>query len=295
MAIAASKHRILVADPARHARGLMCDVLGNAGYRELIQAANQEELLMQLELSRPAIVVMPASFPDLSGLAFTKRVRTGYNFVPRETSIILTTDAPTKSFLDATREVGVDEIVVLPYTAQSLIVRIRSVIERPRPFVDCAVYVGPCRRRRMLQDYQGPKRRAADPSTSAATGSLWQFESNRAAVRLCVQKLSEYGSLLSADDRQKLRQIYHSVMQIETQATQTNDEALGGAARSLGRYFQAIGADSQPEQDVVTTHIDAMHTLCLLTDTGQDQRQQVIAGLERVVQQKLATGRTASV
>lgn len=289
MAIAQNQHRIMVADPSRHARSMMCDVLAHAGYGDLIQATNEQDVLEYLEQSRPKIVVMPAGFPGLSGLAFTKRVRAGHNFVPRETSIILTTDAPTRSFLDATREVGVDEVVVLPYTAQSLIARIRSVIERPRPFVDCAVYVGPCRRRRMLQDYRGPRRRAADPSAAAPAGPLWESENNRAAVRLCVQKLSEHGALLSAEDRQKLRHVYHSVMQIETEATRANDEALGAAARSLGRYIQALGANAQLEQDVVTTHVDAMHTLCLAANTGQDQRQQMIAGLERVVQRKLAT------
>lgn len=231
---------------------------------------------------------MAAAFPELSGLAFTRRIRNGYNFVPRELSIILTTNAPTKLFLEATREIGVDEVVVLPFTAQSLLTRIRSVIERPRPFVDCAVYVGPCRRRRMLQDYKGPKRRIEDPVEETNTGSLWEGETNRSAVRLCVQKISEFGALLSADNRLKLRHIYNSVMQIETRSSQEADEALGAAARSLGRYLEAINVGGQPAQDVVTTHIDAMHTFCTLVDVGQEQRNQVIAGLDRVVQRRLA-------
>jgi DNA-binding response OmpR family regulator len=276
-----NRRRIVVVDASRHVRGMICDVLRNAGFTDITQAANGDELLQLVEQTRPRIVVMAAAFPDLSGLAFTRRIRNGYNFVPREMSIILTTDAPTKSFLEATREIGVDEVVVLPFTAQSLLARIRSVIERPRPFVDCAVYVGPCRRRRMLQDYNGPKRRMEDPVED--TGSLWQGETNRAAVRLCVQKISEFGAVLGPDSRHKLRQIYNSVMQIETRLSQQDDEALGAAARSLGRYIEAIGVGGQPAQDVVTTHIDAMHTLCTMAGVGEEQRQQVVSGLERVV------------
>ncbi|MFM9935038.1 MAG: response regulator, partial [Novosphingobium sp.] len=196
MAASMSRRRIVVVDASRHVRGMICDVLRNAGFMDTLQAENSDELLQLVELSRPGIVIMPAAFPELSGLAFTRRIRNGYNFVPREMSIILTTSAPTKSFLEATREIGVDEVVVLPFTAQSLLTRIRSVIERPRPFVDCAVYVGPCRRRRMLQDYTGPKRRMEDPVEETNAGLLWEGETNRAAVRLCVQKISEFGALL---------------------------------------------------------------------------------------------------
>lgn len=288
MAASMSRRRIVVVDASRHLRGMICDVLRNAGFTDMLQAANSEELLQLVEQSRPSIVLMPADFPELSGLSFTRRIRAGYNFVPREMSIILTTNAPTKSFLDATREIGVDEVVVLPFTAQSLLTRIRSVIERPRPFVDCPVYVGPCRRRRMLQDYKGPKRRIEDPIDETSARSLWQSETNRSAVRLCVQKISEFGALLTTDNRLKLRHIYNSVMEIETRSSQGGDEALGAAARSLGRYLEAVSVGGQLAQDVVTSHIDAMHTFCTLADVGQEQRHQVIAGLDRVVQRRLA-------
>lgn len=288
MAASMSRRRIVVVDANRHVRGMICDVLRNAGFTDTAHAANSDELLQLVELSRPGIVIMPAAFPELSGLEFTRHIRSGYNFVPREMSIILTTDAPTKSLLEATREIGVDEVVVLPFTAQSLLTRIRSVIERPRPFVDCAVYVGPCRRRRMLQDYKGPKRRMEDPVEEASPGLLWEGETNRAVVRLCVQKVSEFGALLTPDNRHKLRQIYNSVMQIETRSIQKDDETLSAAARSLGRYIEAVGVSDRLAQDVVAAHIDAMHTLATQPDVDGEQRQKVIAGLERVVQRKLA-------
>ena len=216
-----SQHRIIVADPSRQARSLIGDVLRGAGHPTLTPASSKDELLKLTEEYQPKIVLMSAHFPDLSGLEFTKLIRAGHNFVPREMSIILTVTAPTKSFFDAAQEIGVDELVVLPFTAQSLILRIRSVIERPRPFVDSIGYVGPSRRRRMIDDYSGPLRRFVDPVDGTA---LWETVSNRSAVRLCVQKISEFGSVLTAGDRQKLREIYNSAMQTETLASQTKDE-----------------------------------------------------------------------
>lgn len=287
---AATQRRILIAGPIRHARSMMCDVLRGAGYYDLLQAANREELLRQVEEKRPSIVVLPAAFPEISGLDFTRHVRAGMNFVPRETSIILTVEAPTRSLLDAAQAIGVDEVVALPFTPKSFLERISSVIERPRPFVDCPAYVGPCRRRRMLQDYRGARRRAADVERAdPPAGPLWESETNRAAVRLCVQKISESGVQLVADDRRKLREIYQSVMLRETRESQMNDEALGEAARSLGRYLQALdmrdGRRADPE--VVSTHIDAMHTLGSLAGGDDRLRSEVILGLRRVVEKKM--------
>jgi two-component system chemotaxis response regulator CheY len=287
----AAQRRILIAGQSRHGRGMMCDVLRAAGYHDLLQAADSEELLRLMQEQRPQIVVLPALCPEMSGLEFVQRVRRGLNFVPRETAIILTVEAPTRAFLDSAQAIGVDEIVALPFTPKSLLVRIGSVIERPRPFVDCPAYVGPCRRRRMLQDYRGARRRAADVERSDPPGLLWASESNRAAVRLCVQKISESGIPIADDDRRKLRELYQSVMQEETRARQMSDEALGEAARSCGRYLEALGPQIREVVDleVVCTHINAMHTLAKLAG-GEGEahlRSQVIAGLQRVVEKKM--------
>jgi hypothetical protein len=144
----------------------------------------------------------------------------------------------------------------------------------------------------MLEEYKGPLRRFVDPTGDGPGGALWESESNRSAVRLCVQKISEFGSVIAPGDRHKLREIYNSSMQTETLASQMKDEALGAAARSLGRYICAIGASGTPDAEVVTTHVNAMHTLGVLTSAQHVERQRVIDGLQRVVQQKL--GRTAA-
>jgi CheY-like chemotaxis protein len=287
-----SQIRIIVADPNRQSRVLTSDVLRGAGYLMLLPASTSDELMKLIEEYQPRIVLMTAQFPGMSGLDFTRMIRAGHNFVPRELSIILSTIAPTKTFLDAAQEVGVDELVVMPFTAQSLIVRIRSVIERPRPFIDSVTYVGPSRRRRMVDDYKGPLRRFIDPTEDMVGAALWEKESNRSAVRLCVQRISEFGSVLTPGDRRKLREIYNSAMQTETLASQTNDDALGNAARSLGRYIAAIGANGVPDAEVISTHVDAMHSLGTLTSAQHEERQKVIDGLRKMVQQKL--GRQAA-
>jgi len=272
---------------------MISDVLRSAGFRDLIQAASETDLVKLVDQHRPKIIVMAASFPGLSGLTFAKQIRRGFNFVPRETSIILTTDAPTRSFLEAARTVGVDEVVAVPFTLQTLMARIRSVVERPRPFVDCPTYVGPCRRRVMLQDYKGPMRRAADPEKAPAAGPLWSLEDNRSAVRLCVQKMSEYRSALAPEPYKKLRAIYLSVMKLETRTDQASDDALGEAAKSFGRYLSAIGVRQTPDLALLNDHIECLHTLALDAELAAEQRLTLIASLQSAVQGKIAASQVS--
>jgi two-component system, chemotaxis family, chemotaxis protein CheY len=271
---------ILVADAGRQMRATICEVLRSAGHRDLIQAETEEELRHLVSHHRPRIIVMAANFPGAPGLSFAKQIRGGLNFVPRETSIILTTDAPTRSFLEAARTVGVDEIVAIPFTTRTLMARIASVVERPRPFVDCPVYVGPCRRRVMLQDYKGPRRRAAEPAAPAAdAGPLWSTESNRSAVRLCVQKMSEYRAQLAPEHFDKLRTVYVSIMRVETRSDQEHDDVLGEAAKSFGRYISTLSPGQSPDLGVLSEHIDAIHTLAHSAGISDPQRRALVAGL----------------
>ena len=47
-----------------------------------------------------------------------------------------------------------------PVAAKTMMARLVSVIEHPRPFVRTSVYFGPCRRRRANDEYKGAERRS---------------------------------------------------------------------------------------------------------------------------------------
>lgn len=278
---------IVIADPKSHTRNLLAEVLRSLGYQSVIQAADGKELLQATVEFEPRIVITTSRLPELSGLEFTRLIRAGYKNVSRLLSIIVMTDTPTRAFMDAAQASGVDEMLVNPYSAQSLAVRLKAVTERPRPFIDSAVYVGPCRRRRMVEDYVGPKRRFLDPTEGGAGVSPWEELSNRQAVRACVTRLSELSAGLTPGDRKKLRDIWAAAQETQDMADQTKDAALGVAARSLGRYITAVGAKGTPEQDVLATHIDAMHTLGQLTGEQHEERDNLAQGLIRVVDKRL--------
>ena len=49
-----------------------------------------------------------------------------------------------------------------PFNAQELYRRLVQVIERPRQFIRSIDFFGPDRRRKIIKNYQGPKRREID-------------------------------------------------------------------------------------------------------------------------------------
>ncbi|MFZ4685198.1 MAG: response regulator [Hyphomonadaceae bacterium] len=280
----------LLADSDQHSRNLLAEVLRAAGYFMIDTVRNGNELLERTCDTHPRIVITASRIPGLSGLQYTRMIRAGYKEVSRQTSIIVMTDTPTKGFLAAAQQSGADEMLVRPFSSQAVLLRVKSVLERPREFVDCAVYVGPCRRRRMVEQYVGPMRRFIDPIGTEGAASPWEHEENRVAVRSCVKKISELSSGLTAMDRRKLREIFFAVKETQQKADEVRDEMMGEAARSLGRYIMAIGANGTADPEVLTTHIDAMHTLGVLTGEHHLERENLIAGLKKVVDKRL--GRT---
>jgi DNA-binding response OmpR family regulator len=283
----------LIADSDTHSRNLLAEVLRAAGYFMINTVRDGNELLARTAEMTPRVVITASRIPGLSGLEYTRMIRAGYREVSRQTSIIVMTDTPTKAFLEAAQQSGADEMLVRPFSSQSVLLRVKSVLERPREFIDCAVYVGPCRRRRMVEEYDGPMRRFIDPIGDQPTAAIWEHADNRTAVRACVKKISELSNGLTPGDRRKLREIFFAVKETEQKADEVKDQMMGEAARSLGRYITAVGATGTAEPDVLRTHIDAMHTLGVLTGEHHEERENLVAGLKKVVDKRLGRMRAA--
>lgn len=284
----------LIADPDQHSRTLLAEVLRAAGYFSISHARDGRELIEKTVELRPRVVFTSSRIRDISGLEYTRAIRAGYKDVSRQTSIIVMTDTPTKTFLQAAQKSGADEMLARPFSSQAILLRVKSVLERPREFIDSAVYTGPCRRRRMLEDYQGPRRRLVDPLEDEGGLAAWELESNRAVVRACVRKIVELAIDLTPGDRRKLRAIHFAVKETEVIADEVKDQMMGDAARSLTRYLTAVGATAALDVQVITTHIDAMHSLGVLTGQHHVERENLIQGLHLLVNKKLARLREAA-
>jgi DNA-binding response OmpR family regulator len=276
---------ILVTDDNRNYRRLISEVLRHAGFAKIHHASDGQNLLRMTVDLQPRIVITASRLPSISGLEYTRLVRGGYENVNPALSIIVMTTTPTTAFLDAARASGVDEMLACPFTPAALLARIEAVLIRPRRFVKSAGYVGPCRRRRMLQDYGGALRRESDPIE--ITGAPWEAEANRELVRRSVKEISECAASMAPDDHIRLKALGTITKQTEQLADEIEDVMLAEAAKSLERYIAGMRASEAIDPQVIAAHVDAMQLLSALTSERARERQALVAGLVKVVDKRL--------
>ena len=156
------KLKALIVEDNAHMRSLLRALLNSVGIWDIAEAAHGGAALQILRERKSDLVLSDLAMKPMDGLEFTRQVRNAdaspNPFVP----IIMITGHTEKHRVEAARDAGVTEFLAKPITAANLFARIAEIVERPRAFVRCESYFGPDRRRRMIEDYAGPWRRADD-------------------------------------------------------------------------------------------------------------------------------------
>ena len=156
------KLKALIVEDNAHMRALLRALLHSIGIKDVAEAAHGGAALQILRERKSDLVLSDMAMQPMDGLEFTRQVRNAdaspNPFVP----IIMITGHTEKHRVEAARDAGVTEFLAKPITAANLFARIAEIVERPRAFVRCDTYFGPDRRRRTIEDYAGPWRRAED-------------------------------------------------------------------------------------------------------------------------------------
>jgi CheY-like chemotaxis protein len=151
--------KLLVVDDNAHMRKLVATILRAFGVNEIFEAPDGERALELMREGNPDVVVLDWMMEGMSGLDFTKQVRTSAQspnpFVP----IIMLSGHTHIDYVRQARDAGVNEFLAKPVSVTAILTRLISVIEHPRPYVRTRAYFGPCRRRRSNGEYAGPERR----------------------------------------------------------------------------------------------------------------------------------------
>ena len=162
MAVATSDYlkpiSFLVADDRAYMRRVIKGILETLGCKRIDEAHHGSEALSIMRSWTPDIVITEWLLSPMSGLELLKAVRTDKGNLKFTPIIMITSETRREKVIQA-RNAGVTEYVAKPFNAKSLILRIREVIERPRPFVDVGFYFGPDRRRRTEVMSEGEERR----------------------------------------------------------------------------------------------------------------------------------------
>ncbi len=146
-------------DDSPYMRKLIHDLLVLMGLGKVITAADGEAALKLYKEQVPDLLITDASMQPMDGFELVKRIRMDADnpnpFVP----IIMLSGHVEMANIERARDQGVTEYLAKPVSAQSLMARVISVIERPRQFVKVGPYFGPDRRRHTDDVFFGENKR----------------------------------------------------------------------------------------------------------------------------------------
>ncbi len=148
----------LIVDDRPYMRRVIKGILETLGCKRIDEAREGGEALAIMQSWAPDIVLTEALLSPMGGVELLKAVRADKGPL-KFTPLIMITSETRREKVVMARNAGVTEYVAKPFNAKSLILRIREVIERPRPFVSVGIYFGPDRRRRSEVVSQGEEKR----------------------------------------------------------------------------------------------------------------------------------------
>ena len=151
----------VVADDQKSSRDIVSEILRSLSIRDIRHADDGAVAFHLLNDRLASFVVMDLEMPQ-DGVTTLRHIRKSENEKLRRTPVIMMTAMATHFNVEAMRDAGVNEVIVKPLTTAKLIGRIRATVLQPKPFVECASYIGPERRRANSQTYHGPLRRLSD-------------------------------------------------------------------------------------------------------------------------------------
>ncbi len=152
----------LIVDDNHYMRTIVSAMLRSLGITNIREASDGAEAMEMVRDWRPDVILCDIVMEHLDGIEFTRLIRTASDSPHPYVPIIMITGHTDRDKVISARDAGVNELIAKPLTARALIDRLKAVLDSDRPWVKSPVYTGPCRRRRKLPNYDGPRRRASD-------------------------------------------------------------------------------------------------------------------------------------
>ncbi len=281
---------VLVIDASNFNRGLIADILRNLEVTNITGARDETSAASALfEQAFDLVIVSCEENDGFDGLGFVRQLRRVAEDRMRRLPVVFVTSGLTRQMVIRGRDAGVDEFLGRPISPVAMQQRLQMVIETPRPFVDCAVFVGPCRRRKNPADYHGALRRAGDRTVEEPSTLIdADEEAARTPIRIALTGLRNACGALRGSDPASLSAALGYVAEARHIAAQQDDRALGGALSSFEAYVTVACPMGQIEPIVMETALGALEQLATLPVNFTDARDSVARALGKAIQKKLA-------
>jgi two-component system chemotaxis response regulator CheY len=164
-----SKFKVLIAEDFEFIAEILASSLREMGAEDVMTVANgkaaQEKLQLfnNMENMRSIdVVILDWLMPVIDGKTVLRWIRSHKSDAIRFMPVIVCSAYTSESLVYGSRDLGANEMIVKPVSAEAIAKRIQYVINRPRPFVKTPTFFGPDRRRQNKK-FEGTDRRKLDP------------------------------------------------------------------------------------------------------------------------------------
>ncbi|MEK7800832.1 MAG: response regulator, partial [Pseudomonadota bacterium] len=159
MALNLKSLHLLVIEDLAPMRELIISVLKVQGFTNVSFAADGKAGFELFCRYNHDIILTNWNAPSHSGTEMVHQIRTSPSSPNKMVPIIIMTGLASRERISQARDVGINEILIKPFSAKDLSKRLLYIIQTPRDFVNTAQFHGPDRRRRAVTDFSGANRR----------------------------------------------------------------------------------------------------------------------------------------
>lgn len=156
------KLNVLIVEDTVPMRKLVISVLDTLGIGTIYTANNGESGYDLYCKENPDIIITDWHMIPTSGIDLVNKIRNSPTSPNKMVPIIMMTGYSAMPRVSEARDSGATEFLVKPFSANDLARRIAHVINKPRDFIETNDFFGPDRRRRALENFNGPLKRAED-------------------------------------------------------------------------------------------------------------------------------------
>ena len=134
---------VLVVDDDTYLRKIVRSLLIGFGVQRVYEAGDGAQGLEVLQQFKPDVLLIDWEMPMLNGAEMIRLVRNPETSPHATVPIILMTAHTERHRIEQAMQMGVNEMLVKPFSAKALLQRLDLVVNHPRPFMQLGNYFGP--------------------------------------------------------------------------------------------------------------------------------------------------------
>jgi len=287
---------VLVIEDHDASRRLVVELLRASGFGNISVARDAEAAIETMATHPPDLMIVDWNLPGMSGVELVESVRHAAlngdtRFPNPQLAMVMLTARQRARDVDQARLAGVDEFVVKPFSAASLLRAVVAALTRRRRFIMSEANAAPHRRRRRAETYPGVGRRVGDhPMTGDPASDHGQPVFDQASEQ--VKQLRDHMKARGAVDRRTVNTVVTRLIASQTAAHDMRMRLIERAAASLNQYVRLFGA--RADADVLDVHFDALIQLNDMPPAAHDEALDIVNHLDTLVARRSAQRRVRS-